>query len=85
MNPGFWRFFLMFIAVMAIFRFAVGRRRWRRRWERVPQDRIPGNDLTALEERLSLVERLENRVEELENRLDFTERLLQNRASTPAQ
>lgn len=77
MNYGFFPFFLMFVAVMAALRLFGGGRRWRRRWDRMPDPQaLNREELAALENRLSLVERLEARVDELENRLDFSERLL---------
>jgi hypothetical protein len=82
MNHEFWRLLLVFVAITAFFRWSGGGRSWRRRWDRLPGERAGNRDeLNALENRLSLVERLENRIDELENRLDFTERLISNRHS----
>jgi hypothetical protein len=67
--------FLLFVAFM-LFRW-IGFARWRRVRRREFQERTSG--LSEIENRLSLIERLEARVDELEQRLDFTERLLEGR------
>jgi len=87
MNHDFMRYFLVLLGIVALIRWSGGGRRWHRRWRSYPPERGRSTEeMAAIENRLSTVERLEARVEELENRLDFAERLMANRplAELPA-
>jgi hypothetical protein len=82
MSPDFLRYFLIFVGIVALMRWSRGGGRWRRNWNTGrPGPLKSSEELGAIENRLSLVERLESRVEELENRLDFTERLLSRKSA----